>query len=236
MFSMSVSFPIPRIACGQPCRALLVQTIAYVGLFLSSASIHAQFGAPRAGTQVHDASALKPPPGAHVAIVEFSDLECPACASANPLLKQAAANYKIPWVRHDFLIPSHAWSLNAAVNARWFDTKSKALGDEYRDEVFANQTFIYNPIMLRQFTDKFAQSHNIALPFSMDPNGKLTANVQADNDLGKRTGVWQTPTIFIVTANSKGAPYVEVVDRSKLFQLIDQALEDTKGAAPRISH
>jgi hypothetical protein len=29
---------------------------------------------------------------------------------------------------------------------------------------------------------------------------------------------------------------VEVVDRSKLFQLIDQALEDTKGAAPAAHH
>jgi hypothetical protein len=35
----------------------------------------------------------------------------------------------------------------------------------------------------------------------------------------------------VVTANSKGAPFVEVVDRSKLFQLIDQAIADTKGTA-----
>ena len=34
--------------------------------------------------------------------------------------------------------------LQAAVNARWFDMKSKAVGDEYRDKVFANQTSIYN--------------------------------------------------------------------------------------------
>jgi hypothetical protein len=35
----------------------------------------------------------------------------------------------------------------------------------------------------------------------------------------------------VVTANSKGAPFVEVVDRSKLYQMIDQALVDTKGAS-----
>jgi hypothetical protein len=34
----------------------------------------------------------------------------------------------------------------------------------------------------------------------------------------------------VVTANSKGAPFVEVVDRSKLYQLIDQALADTASA------
>jgi hypothetical protein len=36
-------------------------------------------------------SALKPPPGAHVAIFEFYDLECPMCARENPVLKEAAA-------------------------------------------------------------------------------------------------------------------------------------------------
>ena len=54
-------------------------------------------------------------------------MECPDCARANPLLKEAAAKYKIPWVRHDFPLPFHAWSFQAAVNARWFDTKSKKL-------------------------------------------------------------------------------------------------------------
>jgi hypothetical protein len=32
----------------------------------------------------------------------------------------------------------------------------------------------------------------------------------------------------VVTSNSKGAPYIEVTDRSKLYQIIDQALADTK--------
>src|ERR1700748_3660080 len=90
-------------------------------------------------TQVHDPAALMPPPGARVAIVEFEDVECPDCAHANPLLKEAAANYNIPWVRHDFPLSFHPWSFQAAVNARWFDAKSKKLGDDYRDAVFAAQ-------------------------------------------------------------------------------------------------
>jgi protein-disulfide isomerase len=55
--------------------------------------------------KVLDTTALVPPPGARVAIVEFDDLECPTCARFNPLLKQAAANYRIPWIRHDFPDP-----------------------------------------------------------------------------------------------------------------------------------
>jgi protein-disulfide isomerase len=199
-------------------------------LLASPACSHAQFGAPPAGTQVHDPTALKPPAGARVAIIEFEDMECPDCGRANPLLKEAAAKYKIPLVRHDFPLPQHNWSMSAAVNARWFDTKSKALGDEYRDQVFANQISIVSTESLRQFTEKFAQSHNLALPFAIDPQGKLMAEVKADDALGQRIGIEHTPTIWVVTANSKGAPFVEVVDRSKLFQMIDQAIADT--AAP----
>ena len=163
-----------------------------------------------------------------MAIVEFADLECPACARANPVLQDAVAKYKIPWIRHDFLIPSHIWSRNAAIKARWFDRQSRALGDEYRDAVFANQSFIYNLAMLSQFTEKFAADHKVALPFSVDPDGKLEAAVMADTDLAKRMGLTQTPTVFVVTSGGKVAPYVHVSDIDRdLFQDIDQAISDT---------
>ncbi len=207
------------------------------GLLLAAAALvllpaaRAQFNVPPAGTQVHDPSVLKPPAGAHVAIVEWEDMECPDCARANPLLREAAAKYNIPWIRHDFPLAFHAWSFNAAVNARWFDTKNKKLGDDYRDSVFASQQAITNPDVLAQFTQKFAQEHGIAFPFAVDPQGKLAAEVKADYALGQRVGIEHTPTIWVVTANSKGAPFVEVVDRSKLYQLIDQAISDTKSAS-----
>lgn len=195
---------------------------------------------PAQATKVMDASALHPPAGANVAMVEFSDLECPACARANPALMQAAAQYKIPWVRRDFIIPAHPWSMVAAVNARWFDTKGNGLGDAYRNAVFANQSSIYNVSVLAQFTKNFAQSHNIAMPFSVDPQGKLAAEVNADSDLARRTGVTHTPTVFIVTAHSKGAPYIEVQNvETDLFRTIDQALADTRqpsGKQPAALH
>ncbi|MGP8268796.1 MAG: DsbA family protein, partial [Terracidiphilus sp.] len=152
-------------------RSSLLPSVAAAVLCWAASGAYAQFGAPAPGTQVHDTTALHPPAGARVAIVEFADYECPDCARANPLLKEAAAKYKIPLVRHDFPLPMHNWSFTAAVNARWFDTKSKALGDEYRDQVFANQISIYSPALLAQFTEKFAADHQIALPFAIDPQG-----------------------------------------------------------------
>jgi protein-disulfide isomerase len=202
--------------------------ISAVG-FIAAVPAQAQFSGPPPTTQVHDPAALKPPPGARVAIIEFEDMECPDCRAANPLLKEASETYKIPWVRHDFPLAIHAWSLQAAVNARWFDTKSKKLGDEYRDEVFANQPSITSLEVLRTFTEKFAAGNKLALPFAIDPDGKLTAQVKADYALGQRVGIEHTPTIWVTTSESKGAPFIEVLDRSKLFQLIDQAIADTKG-------
>lgn len=192
------------------------------------------YGQNSTPTQVTDSSALHPPPGARVAIVEFDDLECPACAAANPQLKAAAAQYKIPWVRHDFLIPVHMWSRQAAINARWFDARSKALGDEYRDQVFANQTSIYNAGVLSEFTAKFAQAHGVSLPFSLDPQGKLAAEVEADNALAIKSGMKHTPTVFIVT-NNKSEPYIEVLNVSQqLFTDIDRGMAaSTPIAAPK---
>ena len=214
-------------------RSSLLPNLAAAVLLFAAASAYAQFGAPSPGTEVHDATALRPPAGARVAIVEFADMECPACANANPILKAAAATYKIPWVRHDFLIPYHVWSPQATVNARWLDSRGKALGDEYRDLVFASQTSIYNLATLRQLTEKFAADHHISLPFAIDPQGKLAAEVKADTDLGMRTGVKATPAVWVVTEHSKGAPYIEVANgMGNLYQMIDQALADTAPAKP----
>jgi protein-disulfide isomerase len=198
-------------------------------LAFAVSAVHAQAPAP---TQVLDASALHPPTGARVAIVEFDDLQCPACAAANPVLKAAAAQYKIPWIRHDFLIPYHNWSRYAAVNARWFDQKSKAIGDDYRDQVFAAQNSIYNPDSLAQFTQKFAQSHGISLPFAIDPQGKLADEVKADNALAQRMGLKSTPSIFVVAANSKGAPFTQVMNPAQqLYTTIDRAIANTTPAS-----
>ncbi len=229
-------FPARRNSAAPALPALLLGLTAAALLLAAAPAARAQF-LPPATTPVHDPAALRPPEGARVAIVEFDDMECPDCANANPLLRDAAAKYNIPWVRHDFPLPMHVWSFQAAVNARWFDTRSKKLGDDYRDQVFANQPSIVDLNGLRQFTEKFAQQHGVALPFAIDPQGKLAALVKADYALGQRIGIEHTPTIWITTSNSKGAPFVEVVDRSRLFQLIDQALADTRSAAPaRTAH
>jgi len=163
---------------------------------------------------------LRPPKGASVAIVIFEDLECPDCARAAPLVEEAARTYKIPVVRHDFPLPMHPWAYDAAILARYFDTHSKTLGNDFRDTVFKHQIEITKD-NLRSFAEKYAQSHKIDLPFVVDPDGKLAALVNADRDRGIQLGLQHTPTLYVVSNKRSGTPFVEVVDRSQLFQLID---------------
>jgi len=164
--------------------------------------------------------ALRPPKGAQVALVVFEDLQCPQCGRVAPLLVQASRTYKIPLVQHDFPLPLHNWSFDAAVMARYFDAHSKEVGNAFRETVFAHQMEI-NPQNLRAFEEKFAAEHQIAVPFVVDPDGKLAALVRADKELGMSLHVEHTPTIWVVSNRRSGKPFVEVTDTNQLYVIID---------------
>jgi len=164
--------------------------------------------------------ALRPPKGAQLALVVFEDLQCPQCGRVAPLLVQASKTYKIPLVQHDFPLPMHNWSFDAAVFARYFDTHSKDVGNEFRAVVFAHQLEI-NPQNLRGFAEKFAAEHKIGLPFVVDPDGKLAGLIRADKDVGVSLHIDHTPTIWIVSSKHTGKPYVEVTDPNQLYAMID---------------
>jgi protein-disulfide isomerase len=164
--------------------------------------------------------ALRPPKGAQVALVVFEDLQCPQCGRVAPLLVQASRTYKIPLVQHDFPLPLHNWSFDAAVMARYFDAHSKELGNTFRETVFAHQMEI-NPQNLRAFEERFAAEHQIGLPFVVDRDGKLAGLVRADKELGVSLHVEHTPTIWIVSNKRTGKSYVEVTDTNQLYVMID---------------
>ena len=182
-----------------------------------------------------DASVLKPPPGAKVAIVMFEDLECPDCASAYPVVWDAANAHKIPVVLHDFPLPRHNWSFEAAIWARYFDTKdtpTQKIGNEFRRYIFANQRQITKE-NLQLWVQKFGDENKISIPFANDPDGKLAEKVKADYALGQRIGVEHTPTIWVVGNGGVSQPFVEEVkDRAQLSQMIDDMLAKAKPATP----
>jgi protein-disulfide isomerase len=197
----------------------LAHRLAIVFFALSAALI-----APGAAQDTPE-TVFKPPKGAQVAIVVFEDLECPSCRHNTPIIEQASKTYKIPIVWHDFPLPIHRWSYQAAIFARYFDTHSKALGDEFRDYIFQNQMEV-NPQNLRGYAEKFANEHKVGLPFVIDPDGKLTGLVNADRDLGKAIKLDHTPTVYIVSSRNPNKPYIEVKDYSQLYTTIDAMMKE----------
>lgn len=181
-------------------------------------------------TTYKDTSMVKPPAGARVAIVEWEDLECPACSHAAPIVHQAAEHYRIPIVRYDMPLRMHIWSHDAAIIARYIQDKiSPAAANEYRAAVFANQQSIASKEDLQTFTQHFFQAHGRAMPFVVDPNGTLAAEVQTDYNLGERLGLVHTPTIFVV---AQGHPPQEVNDINNLYSMLDTAIAETGGPEP----
>lgn len=168
-----------------------------------------------------DPALLRPPKGAQVAIIVFEDLQCPRCRQEAPVVASAGKTYNIPVVRHDFPLPMHNWSYNAAIIARYFDTHSKELGNQFRDYMFQHQPEV-TPDNLQSFAQKFATDHKVDLPFVVDPQGKLAALVNDDKDLGRRVKIEHTPTIYVVSAKPGAKPVVEVQNPdTELYQTIE---------------
>ena len=176
------------------------------------------------------ATILRPPAGAKVALVEFADLECPDCARAAPLLDEAVKTYKIPLIVYDFPLPQHPWAFDASIYAHYYRSKSTPknnLETKFRLYIYENQSAITQQ-NLREYVDKFGKANNAPVPFVVDPQGKFAAAVRAAKEKGIAVNVQHTPTIHVVTAKTSGTPFVEVVNRNDLFSMIDQALDDTK--------
>jgi len=175
---------------------------------------------PNQAGNFKDTSIFKPPVGSKVAVLEFEDLECPACARAFPIVHEAVKHYNIPLVRHDFPLPMHIWSHDAAIFARYIQDKiSPDLATEYRREVFASQYQIASKDDLHNFTQKFFTTNGKQMPFVVDPAGQFTREVDADKALGDKVGLLETPTIVVVTP----VGWIQVKDIMKLYEAIDQA-------------
>jgi protein-disulfide isomerase len=177
------------------------------------------------GFPFKNTSVLKPPPGAKVAIFEFEDMECPVCAADGPVVRAAIAQYKLPYVRHDFpLTEIHVWSFDAAVTARYLqDNVSPVLAEVFRRDVFTNQRVIASKDDLTGFTRRWFAAHGQNMPFVMDASGACKNEVKADRAFGDRLGIHGTPCIFVVTQKS----WVQVADVSQLYHTIDLALAQT---------
>jgi protein-disulfide isomerase len=185
-------------------------------------------------------SLLKPPANRKVAIVVFEDLGCPHCAAAHPIELEASAETHVPIERYDAPIPSHVWTYEGALCARYIqDHISPQLANQFRTDLFAAQMRIATKEDVLQFTRAWLQRHGKQMPFVMDPDGSLAKQIDADVELARRLNVSWTPTIVVVTdhkqqvisgANGEGG------DPREIASVVKAALAQVESQPHRNEH
>ncbi len=184
-------------------------------------------------TNFKDTSSFKPPAGTKVAVIEYEDLECPACAHAFPMVHAAVSHYKIPLQENDFQIPGHAWSHEAAIFAHYLKAKvSPDVAEQFRRETFASQFRIASKDDLHNFEEAFMRARGKQMPFVIDPTGQYDREVNATTAEGQKIGVMETPTIIVVSPGH----WIQVKDPQEMYAAIDQAQADANRAVPANAH
>jgi protein-disulfide isomerase len=158
---------------------------------------------------------------APIEITEYSDFECPFCASfatvQMPVIReQLIATGKVRWRFRDFPLPSHAYSRSAALAAQCAGEQGKFW--EMHDQLFVNHQWAQtgkNPSGL--FRD-FAKAIGLDLAnydACMDSQ-RYAGRIQASVAEGAALAVKGTPSFFV-----NGRPFVGRATSDDFKALVD---------------
>lgn len=143
-------------------------------------------------------------PDAYLAIVEYSDFQCPFCgAYAHDAYPQIEANYiktgKVRYFFRDFPLPIHPNAFQAAQAARCAGEQNKFW--EMHDRLFDNQKAL-SPSDLPQHAQ--AVGLDVTKFNQCLASGKYTEEIRKSVAQGERIGVNGTPIFIIGTIGPKG--------------------------------
>lgn len=160
-----------------------------------------------------------------VRVIIFEDLECPSCAQWH---KQLVSQYlpafgaQVAFQFHDFPLPQHDWSFNAAVISRLFAEKRPSLYFPWRTYCFSHQQEI-TPGNLIDKAAQFAASAGMTRAQIEAAFGQmdLLQAVEADRALGEKWNVQHTPTIYV-----EGRQKVEINTPEQFVSAVKAALRE----------
>ncbi|MGD0469458.1 MAG: thioredoxin domain-containing protein [Terriglobales bacterium] len=167
----------------------------------------------------------KGPAKAPVTIVEFSDMQCPHCAKAAPMIEQLLAlEPEAHFVFQNFPLPAHNWAEKAA---SYVDCVGRASLGQPADEAvwkFIQKTFDEQANITESNTDEKLKAIATASGANADEiaacavKSDTKARVEASVALGKSVGVNSTPTLFINGRNVPGGAPVDLLKKIVDFQ------------------
>lgn len=163
---------------------------------------------PVIGMSVADA-AIAGYEDAPITIVEFSDFQCPACKSVQPLIEELLSNNKNKFrlaYRH-FPLPSHVHAAKSAEAAECAGEQGRFW--EMHDMLFANQ-YLEKDDLERYASEVGLDTSRFVTCLE---SGRFVDKVNADIKAGKSYGVKAVPTFFINGRVIPGAYALEVFQR-----------------------
>src|SRR6478609_10865525 len=160
-------------------------------------------------------------PNPAIDIVEFSDLECPHCKKAQPILEKLAVDFpQVRFIFQQFPLPAslHPWAMKAAQYADCAGQINKDAFWKYIDSIFENQ----GGIALATADDKLKE---LAATDGLDAQKISTCAASPETDarikksqaLGATLDVNETPTVFI---NGRRVPGIANIPYENLKQLV----------------
>jgi protein-disulfide isomerase len=152
---------------------------------------------------------------APVTIVEFTDFQCPSCASMHPIIDDVLKDYrnKVRLVIRDFPLSMHAQARKAAEAANAAHAQGKFF--EYAALLFKRQSALDVPSLKKYATEI---GLNRARFDSELDSGRYAPEVKHDISDGEIYGIDSTPTIFV------NGVALRVFSADGLKQAIDRAL------------
>lgn len=142
---------------------------------------------------------IKGNPDATVTLVEYSDLQCPACATFQPALNEVMALYgdNLRFEYKHFPLPIHPQAVPAAVAAEAAGQQGKFF--EFHDLLFENQQTWSQSANARTFFLQYAEQLELDMDmFRRHMNASLLRDyVQNQFNEGRQLGITGTPTFFL---------------------------------------
>jgi protein-disulfide isomerase len=155
---------------------------------------------------------------AKVTLVEFGDYQCPACASAHPIVNRIIENNKkkILFVFRHFPLPLHKNARLAAIVAEAAGRQGKYW--EMHDRLYENQTEWAESNKPIEFFNKYAAGLKLDMDqFAQDlKDKKIAKKIDSDKRDGLAAAVQATPTFFVNGRRIQG-----VMSYDELQKLID---------------
>jgi protein-disulfide isomerase len=134
-----------------------------------------------------------------ISMVEFSDLQCPHCKTAQPTVEKLAADFpQMRYVFQNFPLPMHPWAMKAAGYADCAAQQNPDAFWKYVDSIFENQGGIAEATADNKLKELGAAAGLDAQKLSSCAALPATAaRIDKSVVLGKSLGVQGTPTVFI---------------------------------------